>query len=102
MTPHERYEAAVWALRALPFPVLAKSIGEFALYDALLAGLADRVAQGHLVEASEVPANDEETVSHVSMLRKKSNPSPEEMAFLEYFDLLGKIRSVLMLPIIGH
>jgi hypothetical protein len=82
-------------LRALPFPTLGKSIGDFPLYDALLAGLASRAAQGHFDENSTIPAPDTPTISHASILRKKDDKSPAEMAFLEYFDLLEEIRSVL-------
>jgi hypothetical protein len=82
-------------LRALPFRALGKNIGDFPLYDALLAGLASRAAQGHFVEISEIPAPDEPTISHASMLRKKGDKSPAEMAFLEYFDFLEEIRSAL-------
>ena len=32
-------------LRALPSPALAKNVGDFALYEALLAGCADRVVR---------------------------------------------------------
>jgi hypothetical protein len=82
-------------LRALPYPVLGKSIGDFALYDALLAGFADRAAKGHFINTSDIPVPGEETLSHVSTLRKKSSQSQDEVAFLEYFDVLEEIRSVL-------
>jgi hypothetical protein len=91
----KHFERLYAQLRDLPFPALGKSIGDFPLYDALLAGLASRAAQGHFVENSAIPAPDEPTVSHASMLRKKGDKSPAEMAFLEYFDLLEEIRSVL-------
>jgi hypothetical protein len=82
-------------LRALPFPVPGKSIGGFALYDALLGGFADRAARGHLINITEVPVPDEEPLSHVSMLRKKGSQSQDEIAFLGYFDVLEEIRSAL-------
>ena len=90
-----RVERLYARLHALPFPTLGKSIGDFPLYDALLAGLASRAAQGHFVEISEIPAPDESTISHAAMLRKKGDKSPAETAFLKYFDLLEEIRLVL-------
>jgi hypothetical protein len=91
----KRIEWLYARLRGLPFPTLGKSIGDFPLYDALLAGLASRAAQGHSVEISEIPAPDEPTISHAAILRNKGDKSPAEMAFLKYFDLLEEIRSVL-------
>jgi hypothetical protein len=82
-------------LRALPWPVLAKNVGDFALYEVLLVGCAVRAARGSLVDVSEVPGPDEQTVSIISVLREKSNQSENEKAFLEYFDLLAEIRSAL-------
>jgi hypothetical protein len=65
------------------------------LYESLLAGCADRVVHGGLLDTSEVPLLDRETVTHVAMLRTKDDRSTEETAFLEYFDLLEEIRSAL-------
>jgi hypothetical protein len=82
-------------LRAMRWPALAGSVGDCALYESLLAGCADRVLRGGLLDVSKVPLPDEETVTHVGMLRAKDDRSPEEIAFLEYFDLLEEIRSLL-------
>lgn len=82
-------------LRVMPWPALARSVGDFALYESLLVGCADRVMRGGLVDVSQVPTPDEETVLHVRVMRAKADRSDEETAFLDYFDLLEKIRSSL-------
>ena len=58
-------------LRALPCPSLAKGVGDFVLYDSLLAGCADTDARGRLLDLSKVPAPDSETVEFVTSLRRK-------------------------------
>jgi hypothetical protein len=83
-------------LRALPSPALAKSVGDFALYESLLAGCADRVVRGGLLDVSKIPVPDAETVAYASELRAKSNHTSEETAFLGYFDLLEEIRLALI------
>jgi hypothetical protein len=82
-------------LRATPWPTLASSIGDFALYESLLAGCADRCAKGELLDLSRVPSPDEETVKQVELLRTKVHRSDAEIAFLEYFELLEEIRILL-------
>jgi hypothetical protein len=75
--------------------VLGRSIDDFALYEALLAGCAHRVAHGHLLDLSTVPSPDEGTLKAVADLRGKATLSAEEQAFLEYFELLEQIRFAL-------
>jgi len=82
-------------LRTIPSPALGKSVGDFALYESLLAGCADRVVRGGLLDISRVPMPDDETLAHVDMLRKKGDRPDEETAFLECFDLLEEIRAAL-------
>jgi hypothetical protein len=82
-------------LRALPSPALAKNVGDFALYEALLAGCADRVVRGALLDVLKIPVPDVETVAYTSELRAKSNRTSEEVIFLEYFDLLEQVRLAL-------
>jgi hypothetical protein len=83
-------------LRALKWPALGKSVGDFALYDALLAGCADLVTHGGQLDGSKIPAPDNETVSQINLIRQKDELTHEEKAFLEYFDLLEEIRHVLV------
>lgn len=81
--------------RALPFPALGRSIGDFPLYEALLAGCASRLANGYLLDISTVPSPDEETLKAVTEFRAKTSLSDDERAFLEYFDLMEEIRLAL-------
>ncbi len=82
-------------LCALPAPVLGRTIDDFALYEALLAGCAHRVAHGYLLDLSTVPSPDEGTLRAVAELRAKPAVLAEERAFLEYFELLEEIRFAL-------
>ena len=82
--------------RALPFPALGRSIGDFPLYEALLAGCASRLANGYLLDLSTVPSPDEQTLNAVAEFRAKAPLSPDERAFLEYFDLMEEIRLALI------
>lgn len=79
-----------------PFPVLAKRIGDFALYDSLLAGVSKRASRGERVQSSEIPVPDDDTARFVAALRQKSDITQEERAFLEYFELLEQIRVALV------
>ena len=80
------------SLRQQPFPDLGKRVGDFPLYDSLLAGCAERASRGELIPQSDIPIPDEETARFISELRQKSVTSDEEHAFLLYFDLLEQIR----------
>jgi hypothetical protein len=81
-------------LYELPAPALGRSIDDFALYEALLAGCAYRVAHGYSL-VSTVPSPDEGTLKAVAELRAKTSLSADERAFLEYFDLMEEIRLAL-------
>jgi hypothetical protein len=83
-------------LRAEPFPVLGKRVGDFGLYDSLIAGYADRVSKGEHVPRSQVPDADNATLDQVRELRRKANLDPDERAFLEYFELLEELRTALL------
>ena len=78
-------------LRSLPWPALAGTVGDFALYETLLAGCADTAVRGGVLDVSKVPDPDEETIRQVQVLRKKHHLTSEEMKFLEYFNLLEEI-----------
>ena len=82
-------------LQQQPFPDLGKRVGDFPLYDSLLAGCAERASRGELIPQSDIPIPDEETARFVSELRQKSVISGEEHAFLMYFDSLEQIRLFL-------
>jgi hypothetical protein len=82
-------------LQALPWPALAGRIGDFSLYETLVAGCAHRVVHGQLLDLSTVPLPDEKTLEVIAEIRCNPSPSAEERIFLEYFELLEEIRSAL-------
>jgi len=82
-------------LRNLPPPELGKHVKDFALYEALLVGFADRVVSGEVVDLSQLPVPDEETVKQIDVLRQKDQRTSEEKDFLEYFGVLEEMRSKL-------
>jgi hypothetical protein len=88
---HALYER----LRSMPFPGLGKRVGEFVLYDGLLAGCADRASRGERVPPAEVPAPDDETLRRVGELRRKPRLDDDEAEFLRYFEVLDRIRTSL-------
>lgn len=79
-----------------PFPKLGKEIGDFALYDSFIAGLASSALKGVAIEVAQLSPADEETLSAVERIRAKDTLSPDEKAFLSYFDLLEEIRVALV------
>ena len=87
-TLYERLLANRW-------PELAGTVGDLALYESLIAGCADRVLRGGLLDVSRVPVPDIETVTYMDSIRTKSDRSEAESAVLEYFELLEAIRSSL-------
>lgn len=64
-------------------------------YEALLAGLASRAAQGEKIE-DKIPGPDEETLNKVHELASKAQRTREEKDLLDYFGLLQKIETVLL------
>lgn len=82
-------------LRETPFPEYGKLVGDFVLYDSLLAGCADRFYRGESVCTSEVPVPDEETMFCIRQLQNKKELNKEEFNFLQYFVLLEDIQQAL-------
>lgn len=91
----EKVDATYRRLREMPFPSRGRHIGDFPLYDALLAGIADRYCQGQAVRAKEIPVPDRETVAWVESHRGQEGLTTEEREFLEYFELLESLRKLL-------
>src|SRR6266536_3390142 len=91
-TENQLYER----FRLAPFPVLGKEVGDFALYNSLLAGCADRSFRGGRIAASEVPVPDSATIERVQELRHKKILNANEQAFILYFELLEQIRLALL------
>ncbi len=91
-------EVVLEKLRRLRFPSLGKQIGDFPLYDSLLAGLADRHLTGKKVSRAEVPEPDPQTLEAVAALRLKTRAvlSEEEREFLRYFEHTERVRAILL------
>jgi hypothetical protein len=88
--------AQLWEhLRATPWPALAGSVGDFALYDALLAGYASRAARGEALDPAAIPAPDDATIAWVDAVRTRGATTEDETALLGRFDLLEQIRAAL-------
>lgn len=82
-------------LRATPFPALGKQIGDFVLYDSLLAGCADRASRGESIPRADIPVPDDETLRRVGELRLKHELATDEAELLHYFELQERIRVIL-------
>lgn len=82
-------------LRATSFPALGKQIGDFALYDSLLAGCVDRATRGESIPHADIPMPDDETLRCVGELRLKHELDSDEAEFLHYFELQERIRVIL-------
>jgi hypothetical protein len=84
-------------LEATPFPRMGGIVGDFLLYDSILAGYASRLAKGAPVDevAADLEA-DHGTLQTVAALRAKKGRTEEEQEFLDYFDLLEEIRTVVL------
>jgi hypothetical protein len=80
---------------AVPYTILGRTVGDFGCCDALLAGCMDRASQGQRITATDIPALDKETLRHIVELRRKKTLDEEEQAFLEYVDLLERLRAAL-------
>ncbi len=87
--------AAYRRMVELPFPVFGKRVGDFPLYDSLLAGTASRAAAGEPIRADEVPRPDAESVRVISALREKQLLSEDEKYFLLYFGHLESLRALM-------
>jgi len=75
-----------------PFPKLGKVVGDFALYDSLLAGAVSSFLAGLRIDAEAVPVPDDETAAALPALEQKGTHSAEEMQFLNCARLLGELR----------
>ena len=82
-------------LLAMHAPVLGGRVGDFPLYEAMVAGCASRAASGQPYDVLNVPEPDEVTLAFVTALRNKGERTQDEQEFLAYFDLLEEIRSAL-------
>ena len=67
-------------LRNTPFPELGKIVGDFPLYDALVAGTASSFLRGAKVDREAIPQPDPETNAMLTSLRKKHRLDAKEAA----------------------
>jgi len=79
----------------LRFPPLGKQLGDFALYEALFAGIVSRYMAGEKIDIEKIPIPDEMTSEAVVSLRIKKVLDFDEQEFLEYFDLMEKLQQLI-------
>jgi hypothetical protein len=96
LTMNKKFDALFKDLRNLPFPALGKVIGDFALYDSLLAGTVSSFLQGAGFPAKGIPCPDEQTAQMLVLLKNKQKPNKQENEFLKYAELLEKLRNELV------
>ncbi len=84
------------SLRRRPFPSLGRVVGNFGLYDALLAGTASSYLAGLPLTPETVPEPDPETQGTLNMLANKAALNAEEREFLEYAELLEQLRQEIL------
>ena len=78
-----------------PFPGLGKEVGDFPLYDSLVAGCVNRALTSAELRESELPELDDESSATIASLRAKKALSNREQEFLEYSELLAEICQAL-------
>ena len=89
---NEQYERFL----RLPFPKLGKTVGDFALYEGLIAGTAQSFLQGCVVDARDIPPPDAETVAVVARLRSKEPKDEDEVEFCNYYEAIEHLRDALL------
>ena len=77
------------------FPELGKVVGAFPLYDGLFAGMAHAVAGGEDWRHKDIVEPDEETALFIKNLREKEKHTEDEIDFLEYFELMERITTLI-------
>jgi hypothetical protein len=92
----DRVRTLFTQLTAEPFPQMGKIVGEFVLYDALLAGTADSVLASNSIVLDHIPNPDAETVDTMNNLKARTALSNDERDLVNYFDLLTKLRHALV------
>ena|SRR5437764_14992811 len=74
------------------FPDLGQAVGDFALYDSLMAGTISSFLEGAKISPAAIPAPDHETEEVLRVLKRKAKPTKQETDFLKYAQLLGELR----------
>ena len=75
-----------------PFPPLGKVVGDFPLYDSLMAGTVSSFLNGAKVDLEAIPVPDRETEKTLNCLKKKTRLDSQEAEFLKYAQLLDELR----------
>ena len=78
-------------LQKLPFPQLGKGVGDFPLYDSLIAGTASSVLQGATVDRESIAVLDNVTEEVLNTLKIKPHLTNRKFEFVEYARLLEKL-----------
>jgi hypothetical protein len=92
----KRMHALFEKLKKTPFPEMGKVVGDFALYDSLMAGTASSYLDGAIIHLDAVPVPDQETVQLLNALQKKAKLAPHEADFLSYAQLLDELRTEII------
>ena len=79
--------------KTVPFPELGKTVGDFALYDSLMAGTVSSYLDGANIVPEAIPIPDQETERMLKVLKKKVRPTRPEADFLNYAQLLNELRA---------
>jgi hypothetical protein len=77
---------------SMRFPALGKSIGNFPLYDGIVAGAISSYLQGADVHPADIEPPDHQTLDEITALFSKSELSDDEKYFLEYWRTLEELR----------
>lgn len=85
----------------LAFPKLGKQVGDFPLYDSLIAGAVMTILSGRNIASKELPILDCESTQFIHALRKKVNMSPDEVAFLQYCEALEELNQLALQEVDG-
>ncbi len=75
-------------LSSAPFPELGKQLGDFGLYDSLVAGALSAATKN---QERSVPSPDNVSQRFAEELRHREDKSASEREFLQYWFLLERI-----------
>ena len=82
-------------VKAQPFPILGREVGDFVLYDTLLAGTAESAVALKFVKLDDIPIPDAGTVDCINTLKARPSLSTDEDDFIKYFELLANLRDAI-------
>jgi hypothetical protein len=80
----------------VPFPRLGKGLGDFPLYDSLIAGIAYSLVISGKIEPMTVPARDKDAQASFEKLSVKPMLTPDENEFVTYYRLLEDLRQEII------